>query len=68
MEAPQEDIDLVVDIRSRIEDIFMVVIVGEFNSGKSTFINSLLGAKYLKDGVLPTTAKVAILGNSDGKS
>ena len=30
-----------------------MVIVGEFNSGKSAFINALLGARVLKEGVTP---------------
>ncbi|XLR00484.1 hypothetical protein S83_066682, partial [Arachis hypogaea] len=29
--------------------------IGEFNSGKSTVINALLGERYLKEGVVPTT-------------
>jgi ethanolamine utilization protein EutP (predicted NTPase) len=32
-------------------------------SGKSTFINSLLGGEYLETGVLPTTDKVCVLRN-----
>jgi cellulose synthase operon protein C len=33
-----------------------VAVVGEFNAGKSTFINALLGAEVARVGVLPTTA------------
>jgi len=33
-----------------------VAIVGEFNAGKSTFINALMGADVAPTGVLPTTA------------
>ncbi len=33
-----------------------LVIVGEFNAGKSTFINALIGADVAPTGVLPTTA------------
>lgn len=33
-----------------------VAIVGEFNAGKSTFINALIGADVAPTGVLPTTA------------
>lgn len=33
-----------------------VAIVGEFNAGKSTFINALIGADIAPTGVLPTTA------------
>lgn len=39
--------------------------VGEFNAGKSTFINSLLRKKILKDGVLPTTAKICLIRHKD---
>jgi small GTP-binding protein len=33
-----------------------VAIVGEFNAGKSTFINAMIGADVAPTGVLPTTA------------
>lgn len=46
---------------AQLEDLFMLVIVGEFNSGKSSFINALLGKKYLATGVTPTTNKINIL-------
>ncbi|CAK9176862.1 unnamed protein product [Ilex paraguariensis] len=38
---------------------------GEFNSGKSTVINALLGKKYLKDGVVPTTNEITFLRYSE---
>lgn len=41
---------------------------GEFNSGKSTVINALLGRKYLKDGVVPTTNEITLLCYSDNDS
>eukprot|EP01041_Mallomonas_annulata_P004479 gene4479-8914_t len=63
MESKQEDLDLVQDTMSRVDEVFMVVVVGEFNAGKSTFVNSLLGGKFLKDGILPTTDKICILRN-----
>jgi len=33
-----------------------LAVVGEFSSGKSTFINALLGFRLLKEAVMPTTA------------
>lgn len=33
-----------------------VAVVGEFNAGKSTFINALIGADVAPTGILPTTA------------
>lgn len=38
---------------------------GEFNSGKSTFINALLGERYLKDGVIPSTNEITFLRYSE---
>ncbi|KAK0581509.1 hypothetical protein LWI29_014647 [Acer saccharum] len=39
--------------------------LGEFNSGKSTVINALLGNRYLKEGVVPTTNEITFLRYSD---
>ncbi|KAF8019869.1 hypothetical protein BT93_G0532 [Corymbia citriodora subsp. variegata] len=41
---------------------------GEFNSGKSTFINALLGKRYLKEGVVPTTNEITFLRYSESDS
>jgi GTP-binding protein EngB required for normal cell division len=35
-----------------------VAVVGEFNAGKSTFINALIGADVAPTGILPTTASL----------
>lgn len=40
------------------EDRFHLVVVGEFNHGKTTFVNALLGAPALPTGVTPTTATI----------
>lgn len=45
----------------QLDDFFLLVVVGEFNAGKSAFINALLGEALLKEGVTPTTTKVNIL-------
>jgi small GTP-binding protein len=44
---------------------FLLVVVGEFNAGKSAFINALLGARVLEEGVTPTTSRVGILEHGD---
>jgi small GTP-binding protein len=41
------------------DERFTVVVLGEFNHGKSTFINALLGAPVLPTGITPTTAALA---------
>src|SRR5580698_11357262 len=40
------------------EDRFHLVVVGEFNHGKTTFVNALLGQSVLPVGVTPTTATI----------
>ncbi|MCK2156191.1 dynamin family protein [Exiguobacterium sp. 17-1] len=48
------------------EEAFIVV-VGEFNHGKTTFVNSLMGEKILPMGILPTTATINIIGKGERK-
>ncbi len=40
------------------EERFHLVVLGEFNHGKTTFVNALLGAPVLPAGVTPTTAVI----------
>ncbi|KAF5829049.1 hypothetical protein DUNSADRAFT_16642 [Dunaliella salina] len=56
---------LLKDAVKQLDDPFLVVVVGEFNSGKSSVINSLLGKKFLAEGILPTTNEISILKYSD---
>jgi tRNA U34 5-carboxymethylaminomethyl modifying GTPase MnmE/TrmE len=44
-----------------LEGIFMLVVVGEYNAGKSSLLNSLLGQKVMLEGVTPTTDRVTIV-------
>ena len=66
--APDERGALADSIR-QLDELFLVVIVGEFNAGKSAFINALLGRKLLAEGVTPTTAKIHLLswGETEGR-
>ncbi len=45
-------------VRKLEEDRFHLVVVGEFNHGKTTFVNALLGERVLPVGVTPTTAAI----------
>ena len=47
------------------EDRFHLVVVGEFNHGKSTFVNALIGQTVLPAGVTPTTAAIHHLKYSE---
>jgi ribosome biogenesis GTPase A len=55
------EIELLVDALRGLDELFLVVVVGEFNSGKSTVINALLGGKFLADGILPTTNEISVI-------
>ncbi len=63
--ATPEDLDTLGQSIRQLDDFLLLVIVGEFNSGKSAFINALLGQKLLKEGVIPTTTQINILRFGD---
>lgn len=46
---------------------FKIAVVGEFSSGKSTFLNAIIGKDYLTHGVQETTATVTMLTNARPK-
>ena len=45
----------------QLDELFLLVVIGEFNAGKSAFINALLGSRVLAEGVTPTTAQINVL-------
>ena len=49
----------------QLDELFLLVIVGEFNAGKSAFINALVGTKVAQEGVTPTTAQINVLEYGD---
>jgi small GTP-binding protein len=49
----------------QLDELFLLVIVGEFNSGKSAFINAMLGEPFLAEGVTPTTTQIHVLHYGD---
>jgi small GTP-binding protein len=48
-----------------LEGLFLLVVVGEFNAGKSTLINALLAAPVMREGVTPTTDRVTLIVHGD---
>lgn len=46
---------LVAEAAKRLDDLLVVTVVGDFNSGKSSLINGLLGGPFLEEGPVPTT-------------
>jgi small GTP-binding protein len=56
-----EDLRRFEEAREQLSGLFLLVIAGEFNSGKSSFINALLGQRVLPEGVTPTTDRINVL-------
>ena len=48
-------------VMTALDELFLLVIVGEFNAGKSATINALLRAPVLKEGVIPTTTAITMI-------
>jgi GTP-binding protein EngB required for normal cell division len=63
--APDEDVGIARGALEDLEELFLLVVVGEFNSGKSAFINALLGAELSEEGVTPTTDRITLLRFGD---
>ena len=45
----------------QLDELFLIVIAGEFNAGKSALVNALLGEKVLPEGATPTTSRVTLV-------
>lgn len=49
------------ELLAGLDDLFNIVIVGEFNAGKSSLINALFGAKLRTEGPIPVDDRISIL-------
>ncbi len=56
--AAEEDQAAVRRAAEHLTALFLLVVVGEFNAGKSAFINALVGAEVMPEGVTPTTSVI----------
>lgn len=67
-DASSADSRTVAELLAHIEDMFLLVVVGEVKAGKSAFINALLRADVCPEGPLPLTTKVEVLayGGKEG--
>src|ERR671919_159536 len=63
--APEADQAALAASIRQLDEFFLLVVVGEFNAGKSAFINALAGERVLQEGVTPTTAQIHLLKYGD---
>ncbi|MDQ3244519.1 MAG: dynamin family protein [Gemmatimonadota bacterium] len=64
-DGPRADLERLASLVHEMDELFLLVIVGEYNSGKSTFINALLGDEVFAMGDLPTTRAISILRHGE---
>jgi small GTP-binding protein len=62
--AREDEVAMAASI-GQLDELFLLVVVGEFNAGKSAFINALVGQPALLEGVTPTTARIHVLKYGD---
>ncbi len=58
---PADQMDQARDALFHADHPFLIVLIGAFNTGKSSIINALVGEPILPVGATPTTQKIAIL-------
>ncbi|HET7704553.1 MAG TPA: dynamin family protein [Thermoanaerobaculia bacterium] len=56
------------DLLATLEDLFTIVIVGEFNAGKSSLINALFGSKLRVEGPIPVDDQISVLRHAEEAS
>lgn len=61
LEARTTDLSELKTALQDLEGLFLLVVCGEYNAGKSTFLNALLGEKIMLEGVTPTTDRITIV-------
>ncbi|MCY3934500.1 MAG: dynamin family protein [Chloroflexi bacterium] len=62
LEDSREDGRRLQEIASDLEEMFfLIVVIGEYNVGKSTFVNALLGEALLETGITPTTEAIELI-------
>ncbi len=68
--ATDADRDALAESIRQLDEFFLLVIAGEFNSGKSALINALIGEPLLQEGVTPTTSQIHVLhyGDESGRT
>src|SRR5438105_5460961 len=65
LDAPRESLSTLQDAILQLDDLVLLVVVGEFTAGTPALVNALLGQKVLPEGVTPPAARVTLVKWSD---
>jgi small GTP-binding protein len=66
LDLPRGALDTLQKAILQLDELFLIVIAGEFNAGKSALVNALLGQKVLPEGATPTTSRVTLVKWGEG--
>ena len=61
LDAAEHDVAELKTALDDLEGLFMLVVCGEYNAGKSSLLNALLGERVMLEGVTPTTDRITIV-------
>src|SRR5688500_18604774 len=61
IDVSREALDTLQEAILQLDELFLIVVVGEFNAGKSALVNALLGERVLMEGATPTTSRVTLV-------
>ena len=61
LEVPGDALAVLQKAILQLDELFLLVVVGEFNAGKSALVNALLGERVLPEGATPTTSRVTLV-------
>ncbi len=61
IDVPRDSLATLQKAILQLDELFLLVVVGEFNAGKSALVNALLGEKVLPEGATPTTSRVTLV-------
>ena len=61
IDVPRAALTTLQDAILQLDELFLLVVVGEFNAGKSALVNAMLGEKVLLEGATPTTSRVTLV-------
>lgn len=65
--APDETRRRLADLAQALDELFLLVVAGEFNAGKSTVVNALFGRRVMEEGPVPTTDKITVLKHGEAE-